>query len=67
LANDKLRRLSLKVVQGQEDERARVSRNLQKDISHELIEVLSQLKSISHSDVLEKPKQTPHFITAVRC
>ena len=66
LADDKLKQLSRKVVQGQEEERARVSRNLQKDISHELVDVLAQLKHVANAGVLKEPKADPHFITAVK-
>ena len=66
LADDKLRQLSLKVVQGQEEERARVSRNLQKDISHELVDVLAELKHVANSGTVEDPKRDPHFVAAVK-
>lgn len=66
LADDKLRQLSLKVVQSQEEERARVSRNLQKDISHELVEVLGQLKQVASGGPVDDPRKDPNFVAAVK-
>lgn len=66
LADDKLKQLSRRVVQGQEEERARVSLNLQKEINQELTVALGQLKKVSEGESLKDPNTFAHFSNAVK-
>ncbi|MFT5422113.1 MAG: two-component system NarL family sensor kinase [Candidatus Endobugula sp.] len=66
LADDKLKQLSRRVVQGQEEERARVSLKLQKDINQELTVALSQLKKVANGESLQDPETFKHFSLAVK-
>jgi two-component system NarL family sensor kinase len=66
LADDKLKQLSRRVVQGQEEERARVSLNLQKEINQELTVALGQLKKVSEGESLKDPETFAHFASAVK-
>jgi two-component system, NarL family, sensor kinase len=66
LADDKLKQLSRRVVQGQEEERARVSLNLQKEINQELTIALGQLKKAAMGENLKDPETYNHFSNAVK-
>ncbi len=65
LADNKLKQLSRRVVKSQEEERARVSLNLQKDIHSELTAAIGQLKQISPDLPANEKQNSKHFSAAV--
>jgi two-component system NarL family sensor kinase len=55
LADEQLQKLSIKVVAGQDDERARVARELQQTLNHKLQHARSQLKDMYQSNIITDP------------
>lgn len=66
LADEQLQTMSLKVVSGQEEERSRVARELQKAINQKLVHARAKLEKISHSDAVKDPEVRAEFILAAK-
>ncbi len=65
LADKKLQQLSRKAVEGQEEERSRVARDLQKGINQALYTTRSKLKDIAAIGSLESANARKEFLSAV--
>lgn len=66
LADEQLQTLSVEVVAGQEEERSRVARELQKAINQKLVHARAKLEKISHSDAVKDPEVRAEFILAAK-
>ncbi|MGH1486418.1 MAG: cache domain-containing protein [Cellvibrionaceae bacterium] len=65
LADEQLRLLSRKAVEGQEEERIRVARDLQKGINKALYATRSKLKDVAKNTPMENGEARKDFLTAV--
>jgi two-component system NarL family sensor kinase len=66
LADEQLQNLSIKVVAGQDDERARVARELQQTLNHKLHHARSQLKEIYESNIITDAGLTQNLVLAAQ-
>jgi two-component system NarL family sensor kinase len=65
LADERLQQLSRKAVAGQEEERSRVARDLQKGINQALIAARAKLQDVAKANSLEEESARNDFVTAV--
>ncbi|MEO0443557.1 MAG: cache domain-containing protein [Pseudomonadota bacterium] len=65
LADEKLQQLSRKAVTGQEEERSRVARDLQKGINKALFAARAKLQNVAKAESLDDANARNDFVTAV--